>query len=197
MIHRWWQETKRNIVVDTYQIKLLRTDRVIYLSEATREDIEAVSLLLNFDWLNFWSRRDPDCEAIVKLESDGKIQGLIHLAVYPYPIENDKPEYLEIIALEATRPPDRLVSPVGLYLVWYASKMSLKLGCAGNEDGSIVRLNSLESAIDYYRNQVRMEGKGWITLSPDEDGYAFTFSQAQAIDFCNRIEQQYGIPDPT
>jgi hypothetical protein len=60
--------------VDTYQIKLLRTDRVIYLSEAKREDIEAVSSLLNFDWLNFLSRLDPDCEAIVKLESDVRIE---------------------------------------------------------------------------------------------------------------------------
>jgi hypothetical protein len=75
--------------------------------------------------------------------------------------------------------------------------MSLELGCNGSEDGSLVRLNSLESAIDYYRNQVRMEGKGWITLSPDEDGYVFTFSKEQAIEFCTRIEQQYGTPSPT
>ena len=182
--------------MDTYQIKLLHVDRVIYLSEATLEDIDAVSSILNFDWFNFWSRLDPDCEAIVKLESDGKIQGLIHLAVYPYPIENDRPEYLEIIALEATRPPDRRINLVGLYLIWYTSKTSLKLSCGGNEDGSIVRLNSLESAIDYYQNQVKMEGRGWITLSPDEDGYVFTFSREQAVDFCTRIEKQYGIPAP-
>jgi hypothetical protein len=41
-----------------------------------------------------------------------------------------------------------------------------------------------------------MEGKGWITLSPDEDGYVFTFSQAQAIEFYSGIEQQYEIPNP-
>jgi hypothetical protein len=43
-----------------------------------------------------------------------------------------------------------------------------------------------------------MEGKGWITLSPDEDGHVFTFSQAQAqaIEFYSGIEQQYEIPNP-
>jgi hypothetical protein len=182
--------------LNTYQIRLLGTNHVVYLSAARQEDIEAVSSILDFDWLNFWSRLYPDCEAIVKLESEGKIQGLIHIGLYPYPFGNDRPEYLEIIALEATQPPDRLVSPVGLYLVWYAAKMSLEVGCTGNEDGSTVRLNSLESAIDYYRDRVKMEGRGWVTLSPDEDGYAFTFSKEQAIEFCSGVEQQYGIPNP-
>ena len=183
--------------MDTYQIKLSSTNQVIYLSEATRADIEFVRSSLTFNWLDFWSRLYPECEAIVKLESEGKIQGLIHLIIYPDPLKGDSPKYLEIIAVEAIQPPDRLVSPVGLYLIWYASKMSLELGCTGSEDGSLVRLNSLESAIDYYRNQVRMEGKGWITLSPDEDGYVFTFSKEQAIEFCTRIEQQYGTPNST
>jgi hypothetical protein len=41
-----------------------------------------------------------------------------------------------------------------------------------------------------------MEGRGWVNLSPDEDGYAFTFSTEQAIEFCSKVEQQYGIPNP-
>ena len=180
--------------MDTYQIKLIGTNQVIYLSEATQEDIEAVSSILTFDWLNFWSRLDPDCEAIIKLESQGKIQGLTHIALYPYPLRNDKPEYLEIIALEATRPPYRTVQPIGYYLIWYATKISLEFGCTGNDDNSIVELYSLEPIVDYYRDKVRMEGRGSITLSPSEDGYAFRFSKAQAIEFCDRTEQRYGIP---
>jgi hypothetical protein len=54
----------------------------------------------------------------------------------------------------------------------------------------------LESAIDYYQNQVRMEGEGWVTLGPYEDGYTFRFLKEQAINFCKRIEQRYGIPEP-
>jgi hypothetical protein len=182
--------------VDTYQIKLASTDQVIHLSVATQEDIEAVSSILTCDWLYFWSRLDPDCEAIVKLEAEGNVQGLIHIALYPYPLQAARPEYLEIIHIETIQSPSRPVNPVGLYLIWYAAKTSLNFDCTGNDSGSIVELDALESAIDYYRDKVMMEGRGWISIAPGEEGYAFRFSQAQAIEFCTRIEQQYGIPSP-
>jgi hypothetical protein len=180
--------------VNTYQVKLTNTNQVIYLSQAAQQDIVSASNTLDCDWLNFWSNLDTDCESIMKLECQGIVQGLIHIGLYPYPPLDGKPEYLEIIALEAIQRPHRLVKPVGLYLIWYATKTSLS-NCTGNKDKSIVELDSLESAIDYYRDQVRMEGRGWVTLGPYEDGYAFRFSREQAITFCNRIEQQYGIPE--
>ena len=65
--------------MDTYQIKLNSTSQVIHLSVATQEDIEAVSSILTCDWLSFWSRLDPDCEATVKLEAEGNVQSLIHI----------------------------------------------------------------------------------------------------------------------
>jgi hypothetical protein len=182
--------------VDTYQIKLASTDRVIHLSVATQEDIRAVSSILTCDWLYFWSRLDPDCEAIVKLEAEGNVQGLIHIALYPYPLQAARPEYLEIIHIETIQLPSRSVNPVGLYLIWYAAKTSLDFNCSGNDSGSIVELDALESAIDYYRDKVMMEGQGWRTIAPGEEGYAFRFSQAQAIEFCTRIEQKYGVPSP-
>jgi hypothetical protein len=182
--------------VDTYQIKLVSTNWVIHLSVATREDIETVSSILTCDWLYFWSRLDSDCEAIVKLEAEGSVQGLIHIALYPYPLQANRPEYLEIIHIETIQSPNRLVTPVGLYLIWYAAKTSLDFDCTGNDDGSIIELDALESAIDYYRDKVMMEGRGCRSIAPGEEGYAFRFSQAQAIEFCTRIEQQYGIPSP-
>jgi hypothetical protein len=182
--------------MDTYQINLLATNQRISLSEATWEDIEAVSSIFKFDWSYFLSRLDSDCEAIVKLETKGEIQGLIHFAFYPYPAKDGKPEYLEIVALETIQPPYRTIKPIGYYLIWYATRMSLEFGCIGNDDGSIVELYSLVTVIDYYRNKVKMEGRGSITLSPSEDGYAFRFSQEQAIKFCTRIEQEYGTPSP-
>jgi hypothetical protein len=181
--------------VNTYQVKLSDTNQIICLSPATQKDILSASKSLNCDWLNFWQNLDASCEVIIKLECCGIVQGLIHIALYPYPLADGKPEYLEIIALEATQVPHRFVKPVGLYLIWYATKTSLVSDCTGNDDGSIVELDSLESAIDYYENQVRMEGKGCVTLGPYEDGYAFRFSKEQAITFCNRIEQRYGIPE--
>lgn len=101
--------------MDTYQIKLASTDRVIHLSVATQEDIKAVSSTLTCDWLYFWSRLYPECEAIVKLEAEGNVQGLIHIALYPYPLQAARPEYLEIIHIETIQSPSRLVNPVGLY----------------------------------------------------------------------------------
>jgi hypothetical protein len=182
--------------MDAYQINLLATNQIIFLSEVTREDIEAISSIFKFDWRYFLSRLDSDCEAIVKLESEGKIQGLIHFAFYPYPPKDGKPEYVEIVALETTQLPYRTVQPIGYYLIWYATKMSLEFGCTENDDGSIVELYSLQPVIDYYRDKVKMEGRGSVTLSPSEDGYAFRFSKEQAIKFCTRIEQEYGTPSP-
>jgi hypothetical protein len=183
--------------MDAYQVELNSTAQTIYLSEATREDIETVSSILTCDWLYFWSRLDSDCEAIVKLEADGNVQGLSHIALYPYPLQADRPEYLEIIHIETIQSPRRPVNPVGLYLIWYATKTSLDFDCTGNDDGSIVELDALESAIDYYRDKVMMEGQGCRSIAPGEEGYAFRFSKEQAIEFCTRIEQQYGIPSPT
>lgn len=183
--------------MNTYQVKLANTNQIICLSPATQEDVllALASKALTWGWQNYWSNLDSNCQAIIKLESQNRIQGLINIALHPHPTSS-KPEYLEIIVLEAAQRPHRFVQPVSLYLIWYATKTSLDNDCIGNEEGSIVRLHSLESAMDYYQNQVRMEGRGWVTLGPYEDGYVFRFSKEQAINFCNRIEQKYGIPEP-
>ena len=160
------------------------------------KDLALQVATLTCDWLYFWSRLDSDCEAIVKLEADSNVQDSIHIALYPYPLQADRPEYLEIIHIETIQSPSRTVNPVGLYLIWYAAKTSLNFDCTGNDSGSVVELDALESAIDYYRDKVMMEGRGWVSIAPGEEGYAFRFSQSQAIEFCTRIEQQYGIPSP-
>lgn len=182
--------------MDTYRIELVNTNQILYLKKATQIDVNTTSSTFTCDWVHFHSRLDLDCEAIVKLETEGKVQGLIHFALYPYPPKDNRPEYLEILHLETIQTSSRLVNPVGLYLIWYAAKTSLGFGCVGNNDGSVVELDALESAIDYYRNKVMMEGQGWRTIAPGEDGYAFRFSKEQSIEFCTRIEQQYGNPNP-
>ena len=67
--------------------------------------------------------------------------------------------------------------------------------CQGNQEGEIVVLDALESAIDYYREKVMMEENGWVTIAPGEEGYAFNFKQSSATEFCQRIESKYGIAD--
>ena len=121
---------------------------------------------------------------------------LLKLVLWAGVISIARYKYLEIIHIETIQSPSRSVNPVGLYLIWYAAKTSLDFDCTGNDSGSIVELDALESAIDYYRDKVMMEGQGWRTIVPGEEGYAFRFSQAQAIEFCTRIEQQYGVPSP-
>jgi hypothetical protein len=71
-------------------------------------------------------------------------------------------------------------------------RAGLELGCSGDVNGSIVVLLSVELAIPYYREKVMMEGLGYVTLSPDEEGYAFRFSKSQAVEFVNGIESKYG-----
>jgi hypothetical protein len=96
-------------MMDTYQINLLGTTQAIHLAVATQEDIKAVSSILTCDWLYFWSRLYPECEAIIKLEVEGNVQGLIHIALYPYPLQDARPEYLEIIHIETISHPAALL----------------------------------------------------------------------------------------
>ena len=160
------------------------------------EETDILSLNLNdwnCNWQGFWNQADWDCECIVKLTFRGEIFGLIHFALYPYPPVNNIAEYLEILHIECKNQPNRLITPVGFWLIWYATKIALEY-CQGNSSESIVELDAVEDAIDYYRDKVMMEEIGWTTIAPGEEGYAFKFSQSSAQQFCQRIEIKYGIP---
>ena len=165
-----------------------------FLEEATQSDIDRITsdLRFNCNWEGFFTEADFDCEVFIKLQYQDKIYGLIRFAIYPYPPKDGKPEIIEIAQIEAPREPTRTISPIGLWLIWYATKIAIDFGFSGDIDGSIILLQSLEPAIDYYRDKVMMEGMGWVTLAPGEEGYVFRFSQGQAIEFCDRIQQVYG-----
>ena len=92
-----------------------------------------------------------------------------------------------------TLEPRRSVNPVGFWLLWYAIQIGLQY-CVGEADRSLIRLDSLEDAIPYYRDKVKMEGLGWTNIAPGESGYAFRFTQQRAQEFGSRIEQEYGCP---
>jgi hypothetical protein len=70
--------------------------------------------------------------------------------------------------------------------------MCLEFGCSGDSNGSVLLLISVESAIPYYRDQVKMEELHWTTISPYEEGYAFRFSNGQAVEFLSEITSKYG-----
>jgi hypothetical protein len=74
----------------TYVVKIL-TDALLddaYLAVAGESDIAEISLVPGFkcDWMALWSNADFDCEALVKLTYQGKIQGIVKFALYPYPL---------------------------------------------------------------------------------------------------------------
>jgi len=165
-----------------------------FLEEAKKDDL----IILNqkgfkCDWIRFWSNSDFDCEAIVKLNYQGNILGLIYFGVYPYPFPNNSPEYLEILNIECIPETGRTFNPVGFWLIWYAVTIGIKT-CKGKPDGTLIMLDSLEDAIPYYQDKVMMEGIGWTTIAPKEDGYAFRFTKKQAEQFCTRIQKKYGLP---
>jgi hypothetical protein len=180
----------------TYAVKILKDDLLddAYLAAAGESDITEISLVPGFkcDWTALWNNADFDCEALVKLTYQGKIQGIVKFALYPYPAPDGIPRFTEILNIESLSGAERTVAPVGLWLIWYVVKICLEVGCGGDANGSILVLISLELAIPYYRDKVRMEGLQWTTLSPDEEGYAFRFSKSQAIEFLNGITNKYG-----
>lgn len=188
--------------ISTYRVDVKRKnsmglmiDDFAYLEEATKEDMPSNnSSNWNCDWNGFWERADFDCEAIIKFSCKGVILGLIRFALYPFDGEGTPPQYLEILHLECLPKKCRDVNPVGFWLIWYACQISLAY-CTGEKDGTLLRLDALDSAMSYYENKVGMIGLGWTTYpGTGEDVYAFSFTKESAQQFCFKIEREYGVP---
>lgn len=182
-----------------YQVKLFTSSGVnidAELEEASPEDMPSMGLAeCTFNWPKFWKDTNPECEAIIKLHFQGKIFGLIHFGAYPYPKNSEnRSEYIYIDHLERVNK-EQNYSPICQWLIWYAVRIALQY-CTGNDRDSIVELDSLEETIPYYQDKVMMEGLGWTTLAPGEEGYAFRFTREGAEEFCQRVEQEYGLPSP-
>ncbi len=149
----------------------------------------------SFDWSGLWQITDFDCENIIQLVYSGKVWGLVRYGLYPYP---GLPRFLEILHIEAHptsrgEMDKRLVEPIGKWLIWYATKVGL-LHCQAQADEPLIILTALESAVSYYRDKVQMEYLEPVTIAPGEDGYAFRFSRTAAAAFCQRQENQWGVP---
>jgi len=180
-----------------YRVKVINNlgrEKYAYLEPAQQSDMpNSNSLDFTFAWHDFWQKSDFDCEAIIKLSYEGDILGLIRFGIYPYPFPCNTPEYIEVSHLQCISKERRLVNPVGFWLLWYAVQIGFNY-CMGETDGTLLKLDSLEDAIPYYRDKVMIEGLGWINISPGEEGYAFRFTKERAKEFCTRIEQEYGYP---
>ncbi|MFQ4143652.1 hypothetical protein [Chlorogloeopsis sp. ULAP02] len=87
---------------------------------------------------------------------------------------------------------ERLIEPIGKWLIWYATKVGLEY-CQGEAEALLIFLVSLDTAVSYYRDKVQMEYLKPVTIAPGEDGYAFRFSRTAAA-FCERHESEQGMP---
>ncbi|EDX74512.1 hypothetical protein MC7420_4036 [Coleofasciculus chthonoplastes PCC 7420] len=181
--------------IGSYQVKVqLQSagEQLAVLSPATEEEMQND---WTFNWSSLWQRTDFDCQNIVKLVYSGQVWGLVRYGLYPYP---GTPRFLEIEQLEANptsrgERTDRLLVPIGKWLIWYSTKVGLQY-CSGSANDPLIGLVSLASAVAYYRDVIQMEYLDAVTIAPGEDGYAFRFLRTAAATFCQRHEREWGIP---
>ncbi|MDZ8055379.1 MAG: hypothetical protein RMX68_028400 [Aulosira sp. ZfuVER01] len=179
--------------IGSYQVKVRiksTTDEIAFLSPAKANDMPTD---WSCSWLNFWNNANFECENIVKLVYEGKIWGLVHYGLYPYP---GYPKFLEIEHIEAHPTSrgdkaERLIEPIGKWLIWYATKVGLEF-CQTQADDPLVILEALDTAVSYYRDKVQMEYLGFTRSTPGEDLYGFRFSRTAAAEFCQRHKSQWG-----
>jgi hypothetical protein len=106
-----------------------------------------------FNWQELWRRTDFDLQNIVKLVYDQQIWGLIRYTVFPYP---GLPETLEIEQLETNpisrgQQANRLIIPIGKWLIWYATQLGLRY-CSGGVRDTLIVLVSVDGGVEgeYY-----------------------------------------------
>lgn len=183
--------------IGSYRVRVLTQDKgeqEAVISPATVDDMPSN---WNFPWRELWRRTDFEFQNIVKLVYAGQIWGLIRYSVYLYPY---LPETVEIDQIETNpisrgQQPNRLLEPIGKWLIWYATQVGLRYFSVG-ESEALIFLVSLNSAVDYYRDIIEMEYMGATNIAPGEDGYVFKFSRDNAAAFSRRHESQWGIPTP-
>jgi hypothetical protein len=184
------------ISIGSYQVKIQTQsgeEKLAVLCPATAEDMPNNWTCA---WSSFWQNTDFNCQGIIKLVYVDQIWGLVRYGLYPYP---GVPKFLEIENLEAHprsrgELTKRSLSPIGKWLIWYCINVALQC-CTVTENAPLVILVSLENAMSYYRDVIQMEYCGSTTIAPGEDGYAFRFSPTAAAAFCQRHENEWGIPN--
>ncbi|MBD2083529.1 hypothetical protein NDI49_05145 [Trichocoleus sp. ST-U3] len=186
---------RKVIDIGSYRVRVLTQaagEQEAVISPARMEDMPNN---WTFSWQELWQRTDFEVQNIVKLVYEEQVWGLIRYGVNLYA---DSPETLEIEHLEANpisrgKLANRLIEPIGKWLIWYATQVSLRY-CSGGGSDTPIFLVSLDSAFDYYRDIIEMQYVGAKSIAPGDDGYVFKFSRDNAAAFCRRHERQWGIP---
>ncbi len=168
------------------------------LSQAAQQDMCNSSF--GFPWSHLWTINDFDWGNIIKISYKNRTLGFVRYELKPQPEVEDPQEIaslqhqlLWINHLEAISGQQRVVEPLGKWLIWYATMVGIEY-CSGSSTGALIGLTALPEAKLYYRDKIQMEFLGKTKMPSGEDGYAFQFSKIYAQDFCRRHAQQYGFP---
>lgn len=183
------------VYIGSYQVSVKTQDvnrQTAMLTAATADDMPAD---WTFKWTELWQKTDFDCQKIVKLIYEEQIWGIVRYGLYPYP---GSPKFLEIEHLETNptnrnQQTNRLIEPVGKWLIWYTVQVGLRY-CSEGTSEKLIELVSLEEAFQYYRDIIQMQYLDSTTIAPGEDGYVFEFSRTQSKAFCLRQESEWGLP---
>ncbi len=146
------------------------------------------------NWLFPWEdeiRKSAKSEKriLVKLEYEKNVLGLVNYII------GENRNTLVVEHLEtAQNVQDRLVEPIGKWLLWYCYKVGVKF-CLGTdvEDNSLIFLFSKPKAFNYYKEKIGMTYKNSIRLEQGEV-YAFTDSRSRAQEYIQSLITQYGQP---
>lgn len=160
------------------------------LTPATANDMPAN---WSFPWPELCQAASREGQNIIKLVVEEQVWGLVQYGVYPKP---KAPVFVEIDHLE-TNPvsrssiANRLIEPVGKWLLWYCVNVGLQ-HCSG--DSQLVFLFSRAKAFGYYRNKVQMEYIDSVDLGAGEKVHAFKFSRTSAKAYSQQQEERWGVP---
>ena len=126
---------------------------------------------------------------LVKLEYEKKMLGLVNYII------GESRNTLVIEHLEAKQNvKDRLVEPIGKWLLWYCYKVGIDFGLGSDvEDTPLIFLFSKPKAFNYYKEKIGMTYKTSTRLEQGEV-YAFTDSRKRAKEYIQSLIAQYGQP---
>ncbi|BAY16099.1 hypothetical protein NIES21_19220 [Anabaenopsis circularis NIES-21] len=149
-----------------------------------------------FPWQDLWRVCNSEGMNIVKLSTREEVWGLVRFAILPNP---HKPKFVLIDNLEANpvsrgAKADRLLEPIGKWLLWYCTNLALQR-CSG-DDEKVLYLFSKAKAFVYYRDKAQMEYVDTIELGAGEKVHAFKFSRQSATTFSRNLENLWGTPKP-
>lgn len=151
-----------------------------------------------FPWDELWRSNRIDGLTIVKMTVEDELCGLVQYGIFP----KKNPSIVVIDNLETNphsrgKEANRLVEPVGKWLVWYCVNVGLQLVSQNNSPNEpLVILFSKAEAFEYYYSKVRMTYRGTKYLDVGEKVHDFMFTREGALEYSTRQQEIWGSATP-